>query len=64
MATSERSHSDAKKLRIVVVGAGIVGASIAYHLSRRKDVAVTVLERDEPCNGSVGTLLRVAEFLR
>ena len=54
MATSERNNSDAKKLRIVVVGAGIVGASIAYHLSRRKDVAVTVLERDEPCAGASG----------
>ncbi len=52
MATIEQDHSDAK--RIVVVGAGIVGASIAYHLSRRKDVAVTVLERDEPCAGASG----------
>ena len=54
MATSERNNSDAKKLRVIVVGAGIVGASIAYHLSRRKDVAVTVLERDEPCAGASG----------
>ncbi len=54
MATIERDHSDAKKLRIIVVGAGIVGASIAYHLSRRKNVAVTVLERDELCAGASG----------
>ena len=54
MATIERDYSDAKKLRIVVVGAGIVGASIAYHLSRRKDVSVTVLERDELCAGASG----------
>ena len=54
MATIERDYSDAKKLKVVVVGAGIVGASIAYHLSRRKDVAVTVLERDEPCAGASG----------
>ena len=54
MATIERDYSDAKKLRVVVVGAGIVGASIAYHLSRRKDVAVTVLERAEPCAGASG----------
>ena len=54
MATSERNNSDAKKLRVIVVGAGIVGASIAYHLSRCKDVAVTVLERDEPCAGASG----------
>ena len=54
MATIERDYSDAKKLKVVVVGAGIVGASIAYHLSRRKDVAVIVLERDEPCAGASG----------
>lgn len=54
MATSEQNNSDAKKLRVIVVGAGIVGASIAYHLSRRKDVAVTVLEREEPCAGASG----------
>ena len=54
MATSERDYSDAKKLRVIVVGAGIVGASIAYHLSRRKDLAVTVLERHELCAGASG----------
>ena len=54
MVTVDRDYSDAKKLRVIVVGAGIIGASIAYHLSRRKDVAVTVLERDEPCVGASG----------
>jgi glycine/D-amino acid oxidase-like deaminating enzyme len=33
--------------RIVVVGAGIVGASIAYHLARR-GAAVTVLDQGQP----------------
>ena len=37
--------------RIVVVGAGIVGASIAYHLSRR-GAAVTVLDRGQPAGGA------------
>ncbi len=54
MATIDRDYSDAQKLKIAVVGAGIVGASIAYHLSRRKDIAVTVLERDEPGAGASG----------
>src|SRR5262245_7501256 len=40
-----------QSLRVVVVGAGIVGASIAYHLARRQ-VAVTVLERSQPCAGA------------
>jgi glycine/D-amino acid oxidase-like deaminating enzyme len=38
-------------LRVVVVGAGIVGASIAYHLARRQ-VAVTVLEQHRPGAGA------------
>src|ERR1043166_851592 len=38
-------------LRVVVVGAGIVGASIAYHLACR-EVAVTVLERHRPGAGA------------
>ena len=54
MVTVKRDYSDVKKLSVIVVGAGIVGASIAYHLSRRKDVAVTVLERDELCAGASG----------
>jgi glycine/D-amino acid oxidase-like deaminating enzyme len=33
--------------RVVVIGAGIVGASIAYHLARR-GAAVTVLDRGQP----------------
>jgi glycine/D-amino acid oxidase-like deaminating enzyme len=41
-----------KFCNIVVVGAGIIGASIAYHLSRRRDVSVTVLERDLPGRGA------------
>ena len=39
-----------KSLHIVILGAGIVGASIAYHLARRQ-VAVTVLERHQPGQG-------------
>jgi glycine/D-amino acid oxidase-like deaminating enzyme len=38
-------------LRVVVVGAGIVGASIAYYLARRQ-VAVTLLERHRPGAGA------------
>ncbi|HCD6622919.1 TPA: FAD-binding oxidoreductase [Pseudomonas aeruginosa] len=36
--------------RIVIVGAGIVGASLAYHLARR-GFPVTVVERDRPGRG-------------
>jgi glycine/D-amino acid oxidase-like deaminating enzyme len=38
-------------LRVVVVGAGIIGASLAYHLARRR-VDVTVVEQRHPCAGA------------
>lgn len=41
------------QLRVVVIGAGIIGASVAYHLSRR-GVNVRVLERQQPCSGASG----------
>ena len=41
-------------LKIVIVGAGVVGAVIAYHLSRRNGITVTVLERDLPGAGASG----------
>lgn len=39
--------------RVVIVGAGIIGATMAYYLSRRA-LAVTVLERHQPCAGASG----------
>lgn len=38
---------------VIVVGAGIVGASIAYHLARR-GAQVTVLEKSQPAAGASG----------
>ncbi len=40
-------------LHVVVVGAGIIGASIAYHLAQR-DTQVTVLDRGQPGQGASG----------
>lgn len=40
--------------RVVVVGAGIVGASIAYHLARR-GTQVTLVERARPGSGATGS---------
>ena len=39
--------------RIVVVGAGIVGSSIAYHLTKM-GAEVTVIERDRPAAHASG----------
>lgn len=39
---------------VVVVGAGIAGASVAYHLARR-GVAVTVVEKARPASGATGS---------
>lgn len=40
--------------KVVIVGAGIIGASLGYHLSRRDNIAVTFLERDIPGAGASG----------
>jgi len=37
---------------VVIVGAGIMGASTAYHLARRRFGTIVVLERDTICSGS------------
>ena len=42
------------KIHVVVVGAGILGASIAYCLSRRDNIDVTVLERSKSGSGASG----------
>ena len=49
-----KAQKQSKKREVVVVGAGIVGASIAYHLSGRNDISVIVLERDKPGFGASG----------
>ena len=50
---SNRIHSSKPK-KVVIVGAGIIGATLGYHLSRRSEIAVTLLERDVPGAGASG----------
>ena len=55
MANKKSSPSTtAKRKKVVIVGAGIIGATLGYHLSQRDQIAVTLLERDVPGTGASG----------
>ena len=45
---------NSKTKKVVIVGAGIIGATLAYHLSLRDGIDVTLLERDIPGSGASG----------
>src|ERR1700759_725219 len=55
MATSEAGQRPARQ-RIVIIGAGIVGNSVAYHLSRLGETEITLLDKGPLPNpgGSTG----------
>ena len=44
MATSESRQLPGRQ-RIVIIGAGIVGNSVAYHLSRLDETEITLLDK-------------------
>jgi len=39
---------------IIIIGGGVMGASIAYHLAKQGDGQVMLLERQALCNGTTG----------
>jgi sarcosine oxidase subunit beta len=39
---------------IIIIGGGVIGASIAYHLAKRGNEKVMLLERQALCNGTTG----------
>lgn len=45
--------------KVVVIGCGVVGATTAYELSRLEGVEVTVLDQQQPAQGSTGAALGV-----
>ncbi|PZO22931.1 MAG: FAD-dependent oxidoreductase [Leptolyngbya foveolarum] len=49
----------AKQLKIVIVGCGIVGATIAYELSQNISSDIQVLDQQPPAQGSTGAALGV-----
>ena len=44
---------------VVIIGCGIIGATIAYQLSQIKDLKITVIDRNPPAQGSTGAALGV-----
>ena len=44
---------------IVLVGCGVVGATIAYELSQQADLNITVLDRQLPAQGATGAALGI-----
>jgi glycine/D-amino acid oxidase-like deaminating enzyme len=44
---------------VAVIGCGIIGAAIAYELSRVSGLKITVLDRQPPAQGSTGAALGV-----
>ena len=48
--------AEGHKKRVLIVGAGIVGASIAYEIDKQRTNDVIVLEAGErPCSGATGS---------
>ncbi len=45
--------------RMMIVGGGIIGAAIAYELSRYPQFTITLIERDAPAQASTGAALGV-----
>ena len=52
--SSNGSNSLPKTADIVIVGAGVMGTSIAFHLARRKAGRIVVLDKDHVGRGSSG----------
>jgi glycine/D-amino acid oxidase-like deaminating enzyme len=45
--------------QVIVVGGGVIGAAIAYELSKISTIQVTLLDRQEPAQGSTGAALGI-----
>ncbi len=45
--------------RITIIGAGVIGATIAYELSLIKDLEITLIDAKQPASGSTGAALGV-----
>jgi len=52
--TGQRSDSTPKTADFIILGAGVMGASIAFHLARRKAGRIVVLDKDHAGSGGSG----------
>ena len=51
-----------ERAKVIVVGAGVVGCSVAYHLARMGETDVLVLEREKlPGSGSTSRAMAAAK---
>src|ERR1700692_2255413 len=54
-----------ERARVVILGGGVIGASIAYHLAKRNVKEVVLLERDRVASGTTwhaaGVIARLRE---
>src|ERR1051326_1346686 len=48
------SKLNGKSADIIIVGAGIIGASIAFHLAKRRPGRILVLEKEHIAKGGTG----------
>src|SRR5699024_6943940 len=43
------------KYDVIVIGSGVVGSSVAYHLSESKDQEIMLIDKDYPLSGTSGS---------
>lgn len=47
-------------MRVVVIGCGVIGATIAYELSHDERLSITVIDKQAPAQGATGAALGIA----
>ncbi|XP_027335179.1 uncharacterized protein LOC113849459 [Abrus precatorius] len=53
-SSSSSSSSSCEEYDVVIVGAGIIGLTIARHFLFASDLSVAIVDKDVPCSGATG----------